>query len=127
MLQQEKADDYVIGTGVSHSVGEFVKEAFDYVGLDWERYLKKDPRPHRPTGPTLIADASKAKRELGWEPRVTFKELVRIMVDADIETLGLTPPGEGKTILAKHNLNYGNRASGNPTGGLEEWPGLLRK
>ncbi len=126
MLQQEKPDDYVIGTGVSHSVGEFVSEAFGYVGLDWEQYLKKDDRPHSSGGKTYVADASKANRELGWRPKVTFKELVRIMIDADMEVLGLNPPGEGKAILARHKLNMTDRASGNPTGGLEEWPGLRK-
>lgn len=121
MLQQGKPDDYVIGTGETHSVKEFVKEAFNYAGLDWEKYVKIDPRYFRPTEPeVLIADASKARKELGWEPKVTFKELVRIMVDADMEALALESPGEGRTILAKHGLNVVDRALINPTGGMEK-------
>ena len=121
MLQQEKPDDYVVGTGETHSVREFVEEAFSYVGLDWEKYVRIDPRYFRPTeAEVLIADASKARRELGWKPKVTFKELVRIMVDADMEALGLNPPGEGKTILARHGLNMIDRALINPTGGMEK-------
>ena len=86
MLQQEKPDDYVIGTGESHSVREFVEEAFAYVGSDWKQYVKVDPRYFRPTEvELLLADYTKAKERLGWSPKVTFKELVRIMVDADLE------------------------------------------
>ena len=100
MLQQEKPDDYVIGTGEAHSVQEFLEEAFAYVDLDWQEYVEIDPRYFRPTEvEVLLADATKAKRELGWEPKITFRELVRIMVDADMEAIGLTPPGEGKRIL----------------------------
>lgn len=102
MLQQEKPEDYVIGTGEAHTVREFLEEAFGYVGLDWQRYVKVDTRYFRPTEVEhLLADASKARQKLGWEPKVTFKELVRIMVDADMEALWLTPPGEGKAILKK--------------------------
>jgi GDPmannose 4,6-dehydratase len=126
MLQQDKASDYVLGSGEGHAVGEFVKEAFSYVGLDWEQYLKKDPRPHASGGTTYVADASKAKRELNWQPKVNYKELVRIMVDADMEVLGLKAPGEGKGILEKYKLDTIDRASGNPAGGLEEWPGLRK-
>ncbi|RPF47017.1 GDPmannose 4,6-dehydratase [Thermodesulfitimonas autotrophica] len=100
MLQQDEPDDYVIGTGESHSVKEFLEEAFSYAGLDWREHVEIDPRYFRPTEVEfLLADASKAREKLGWSPKVTFKELVRIMVDADIEAAGLTPPGEGKRIL----------------------------
>ena len=126
MLQQEKPNDYVLGSGEGHSVGEFVKEAFNYVKLDWESYVKKDLRPHATGGQSYIADASKAKKELGWQPKVNFKELVRIMVDTDMEAVGLKSPGEGKAILEKYKLNMIDRASGNPLGGLEEWPGLRK-
>jgi len=120
MLQQEKPDDYVIGTGETHSVKEFVEEVFTYVGLDWEEYVRIDPRYFRPTETdVLIADASKARMRLGWEPKVTFKELVRIMVDADMQALELEPPGEGKVALEKHGLNVLDRALINPTGGME--------
>jgi len=106
MLQQEKSDDYVIGTGETHSVEEFLKEAFDYAGLDWKEHVKIDQRYFRPTETeTLVADSSKARKELGWNSKITFKELVRIMVDADMEVVGLSPPGEGKTILLKHGHN----------------------
>ena len=88
MLQQEEPDDYVIATGESHSVEEFLEEAFGYVALDWRDYVEIDPRYFRPTDVDFLqGDASKAKQKLGWEPRVRFKELVRIMVDADIKEL----------------------------------------
>jgi GDPmannose 4,6-dehydratase len=100
VLQQQEPDDYVIGTGESHSVREFVQEAFSYVGLDWEKYVEIDPRYFRPLEVDwLVADASKAKQRLDWSPKVTFTELVRIMVDADMEAVGLEPVGEGKKIL----------------------------
>ncbi len=105
MLQQEQPDDYVIGTGEAHSVKDFLTEAFGYVGLDWQKYVKIDPRYFRPTEPeALIADASKARVKIGWEPKIKFKELVRIMVDAEMKESGLEPPGEGETILLKHGL-----------------------
>jgi GDPmannose 4,6-dehydratase len=88
MLQQEEPEDFVIATGESHSVKEFLEEAFNYLDLDWERYVKIDPRYFRPTEvESLRGDASKAKNKLGWEPKVTFKELVHMMVDADIKNL----------------------------------------
>jgi GDPmannose 4,6-dehydratase len=90
MLQQDKADDYVIATGETHSVEEFLTEAFSQVNLDWREYVELDPKYLRPTEvDLLIGDASKAKRDLGWESKVTFKELVRLMVDADIAVVGL--------------------------------------
>lgn len=88
MLQQEEPDDYVIATGKLHSVQEFVKYAFDAVGLDWEKYVVVDPKFVRPTEMKLLqGDASRAKRVLGWEPKVTFEELVTGMVNADMERL----------------------------------------
>lgn len=88
MLQQDNPHDFVIATGESHSVKEFLDEAFSYAGLDWEAYVKIDPRYFRPTEVELLqGDAGKAKKILGWEPTVNFKELVRIMVDADIKAL----------------------------------------
>ena len=100
MLQQDEADDLVIGTGETHSVQEFLEEAFAYVGRDWQEHVEIDQRYFRPTEvDVLLADASKAKRKLNWEPKVTFKDLVRIMVDADITAQGRTPPGEGRRIL----------------------------
>lgn len=86
MLQQSEPDDYVIATGESHSVREFLEEAFGYVGLDWRRYVEVDPRYFRPTEVDhLQGDATKARAKLGWRPKVTFKELVRMMVDHDLE------------------------------------------
>ncbi len=111
ILQQDEPDDYVLGTGECHSVQEFVEEAFRYVGLDWEEYVKIDPRYFRPTEvELLLADPAKAREKLGWEPKVTFKELVRIMVDADMAAVELKSPGEGKTILVKYGLNTVDRA-----------------
>ncbi len=100
IMQQEKPNDYVIGTGESHTVREFLEEAFQYAGLDWNDYVKIDPRYFRPTEVDyLLADPSRSRDELGWEPKVKFKELVRIMVDADLELAGLPCPGEGRRIL----------------------------
>lgn len=94
ILQQEVPDDYVLGTGECHSVQEFLEEAFNYVQLDWRQYVKVDSRYFRPTETELLlADSKKASERLGWKPKVTFKELVRIMVDADMEAAGLKPPG----------------------------------
>ena len=85
MLQQDRPDDYVIATGESHSVKEFLQEAFGYLGLDWKAHVQLDPRYLRPTEVNhLVGDASKAKRELGWAPKTTFKQLVRRMIDADL-------------------------------------------
>lgn len=86
MLQQPKPDDYVIATGEAHTVQEFIEEAFSYVGLDWREYVKTSKEYMRPAEvDLLIGDASKAERILGWKPKVKFKELVRLMVDADME------------------------------------------
>jgi GDPmannose 4,6-dehydratase len=89
MLQQDVPDDYVIATGETHSVSEFLEEAFSCLDLDWREYVELDPKYLRPTEvDLLIGDARKAKRVLNWEPKVTFKELVRLMVDADVTLLG---------------------------------------
>jgi GDPmannose 4,6-dehydratase len=132
MLQQDKPEDFVIGTGESHTVREFVELAFSYAGveIEWKgsgtgekgivrslsgttsknckigaALIEIDPRYFRPTEVDfLLADASKAKKLLGWEPQVVFKELVRIMVDADMELVGLIPPGEGEKILRDKNI-----------------------
>ncbi|MDQ6653410.1 MAG: GDP-mannose 4,6-dehydratase [Acidobacteriota bacterium] len=90
MLQQDKPGDYVIATGETHSVEEFLTEAFSQVNLDWRKYVELDPKYLRPAEvDLLIGDASKAKRVLDWESKVTFKELVRLMVAADIAVVGL--------------------------------------
>jgi GDPmannose 4,6-dehydratase len=91
MLQQDEADDYVIATGETHSVREFLDEAFGRLDLDWKQFVEIDPRYFRPTEvDLLVGDASKARRKLGWEPKITFKELVRAMVDADLADLKRT-------------------------------------
>jgi GDPmannose 4,6-dehydratase len=96
MLQQEKADDYVIATGVSHSVRELVESAFGYAGLDWKKYVRVDPAFLRPAEVDhLVGDAGKARRVLGWEPHVDFNRLVGMMVDADIARLSGKPAGVG--------------------------------
>lgn len=86
MLQKDSPDDYVIATGETHSVKEFLDEAFSYAGLDWHDHVEIDPRYFRPTEvDVLIGNSSKAQQELGWKPKVMFKELVKLMVDADLE------------------------------------------
>lgn len=88
MLQQEKPEDYVIATGESHSVQEFLEEVFGYLELDWRQYVEIDSRYFRPTEvESLLGDPGKARRQLGWQPRVTFKELVRLMTEADLKAL----------------------------------------
>jgi GDPmannose 4,6-dehydratase len=85
MLQQDRADDYVVATGEAYSVREFIQAAFGYAGLDWERYIAFHPRYLRPTEvDLLLGDATKARTVLGWEPKVSFDELVRMMVDHDV-------------------------------------------
>jgi GDPmannose 4,6-dehydratase len=139
ILQQDEPDDYVIGTGESHSVKEFVELAFSYAGIEiaWQAsglgekgivkevesgglnikpgdiVVEIDPRYFRPTEVGyLLADTSKAKKRLDWEPKVKFEDLVKIMIDADVESAGLTPKGDGKKILQKHGIRWAeNRLS----------------
>jgi GDPmannose 4,6-dehydratase len=86
ILQEPKAADYVIATGETHSVRDFLDEAFGYVDLDWKKYVEIDPRYYRPTEVDVLkGDFSKAKRELGWEPKINFKQLVRMMIDHDLQ------------------------------------------
>jgi len=86
MLQQDEPEDYVIATGETHSIRELLEEAFSYVGLDWRKYLEIDQRYYRPAEvDLLIGDSSKAKGKLGWEAKTKFKDLVRLMIDADME------------------------------------------
>jgi len=86
MLQQDSADDYVIGTGEAHTIREFAELAFAHAGLDWKQYVEIDPRYFRPAEVDyLCADPTRARRILGWQPTVTFDELVRIMVEADMQ------------------------------------------
>jgi GDPmannose 4,6-dehydratase len=100
ILQQERPDDFVLGTGEVHTVKDFVEEAFDYVGLDWQQFVEIDARYMRPTEVDYLqADCSKAKKILSWAPSVSFKDLVRIMVDSDMEAVGLNQKGAGQFIL----------------------------
>lgn len=102
MLQQEEPDDYVIATGESHSVREFLDEAFSYGGLDWHDYVEIDPVYFRPTEiDELIGDSSKAREKLGWQPRVGFRELVRMMVDADMAQVQQQVHGIGRERAEK--------------------------
>jgi GDPmannose 4,6-dehydratase len=134
MLQQDSPDDYVIGTGESHSVREFMEDAFSYAGIEIEWMgnganekglirsltstltstlhvgdvlIEKDPKYFRPTEVNfLLADISKAREKLGWEPKITFKDLVKIMVDYEIEHMGLPSKGEGKKALQARNIGW---------------------
>jgi GDPmannose 4,6-dehydratase len=90
MLQQSQPDDYVVGTGRTHSVRELCQVAFDHLDLDWEQYVVADPEFYRPAEvDLLVSDPAKARKELGWEPEVSFEELIRMMVDADLAHLKL--------------------------------------
>ena len=136
MLQQDVADDYVVGTGESHSVREFVERAFAYAGVElewkgkaaeekgvvtkvdtrWEPMLKLgqvvieiDPRYFRPTEVGYLkADPSKARERLSWQPRVSFDELIKIMVDYDLKMVGIDPPGAGIRVSASKGFSYTN-------------------
>jgi GDPmannose 4,6-dehydratase len=97
MLQQDKPDDYVIATGQTHSVREFLDEVFGYLDLDWQKYVEIDPRYYRPSEVDfLLGDSSKARKALKWKPKVTFKELARMMTDADMKL------AEDEKILKDH-------------------------
>ena len=86
MLQQKKAEDFVIATGKTYSVRDLLKEAFGYLDLDYKKYVKTDKKQFRPIEVNLLrGDYSKAKKKLGWKPRTSFRELIRLMVDADLE------------------------------------------
>ena len=137
ILQQDEPDDYVIGTGESHTVREFVELALNYAGIEIEWHgagldekgvvrsfkssitniagninpgdviVEIDPHYFRPAEVDfLLADASKAMKRLGWEPKVNFNELIKIMVDADLELLDIEPVGEGKRILADKEIHW---------------------
>jgi GDPmannose 4,6-dehydratase len=101
ILQHERPDDFVIATGEAHTVREFAELAFQHVGLDWTDYVEIDPRYYRPAEVDhLQGDPSKARRELGWAPRTTFRDLVRLMVDADAQLLA--DEFSGKLALSRH-------------------------
>lgn len=111
MLQQEEPDDYVVATGETHSVREFLELAFGHVNLNWQDYVAFDERYLRPAEvDLLIGDPAKAKTKLGWEPTVTFEELVHLMVEADLQALGLvTLNGSTATsVLDRATLRAGN-------------------
>jgi GDPmannose 4,6-dehydratase len=99
MLQQEEADDYVVGTGETHSVEEFVRIAFEHVGLDWQEFVTVDPQFYRPAEvDLLLADPSKAQTKLGWQREVSFERLVTMMVDSDVAALGRSAPGSKRKV-----------------------------
>lgn len=106
MVQAEEADDFVIATGESHSVKDFLEEAFGHLDLDWHQYIEVDPRYYRPAEvDVLFGDATKARTVLGWEPEVTFKQLVRLMVDHDLELARqeLAQREDGVALAAKNS------------------------
>jgi GDPmannose 4,6-dehydratase len=106
ILQNDAPEDFVVGTGKQHSVREFVEQAFSYVGLNSGKYLKTDQKYFRPTETEdLAADSRKLKNVIGWEPKVMFTDLVKIMVDADMRKVGLKPIGEGDEFLRKQYPN----------------------
>jgi len=98
ILQQDKPDDFVIATGESRSVREFVEEVFGYLNMDWHKYVEVDPKYFRPTEvDTLQGDATKAAKVLGWKPKVAFRELAKMMTDADMKI------AEHEKIIAEHD------------------------
>ncbi len=102
ILQQKEADDYVLGIGETHSVKEFLDAAFSYAGLDVEKHVKIDQKYFRPTEvEVLISNPEKARKKLGWKPKIRFGDLVKIMVDADLRAIGQPPAGDGDEILKK--------------------------
>jgi len=102
MLQHTTSGDYVIGTGETHSVKEFIEKAFAYAGLDWKKYVKIDPRYYRATEvDVLLADTKKAKKALKWTPKITFSDLIKIMIDSDMRKAGLLAIGQGDEVIRK--------------------------
>jgi len=123
MLQQPQPEDYVIATGETHSVQEYLEEAFSYADLDWQEHVRIDPKYYRPAEvDCLLGDASKAKEKLGWKPKMKFKELARLMVDADIAELGMSgqiavgsrqeAAGKRKTAVGSEQLAASESLSG---------------
>lgn len=103
LMNEAPTGDYVVGTGETHSIREFLEEAFSYAGMNWQEFVKTDQRFFRPTEVNyLCADPSHVRQQLGWEPRIRFKELVRIMVDADLAKQSQPYPGEGRALLEKY-------------------------
>jgi len=99
MLQQSEPDDYVVATGETHSVKDFLEQAFGQVGLDWEKHVEIDPKFYRPAEvDQLVGDATKAHKKLGWTPKTKFADLVRLMVDTDVQLLKSQSAGAGRKI-----------------------------
>lgn len=123
MLQQDEPDDYVIGTGESHGVNEFVELAFAHLGLDWTKHVTIDPRYYRPAEvDSLCADPSKARRHLGWRHRTEFPHLVEIMVDAESQAISASSPDGGSRLEDLHaaglpNLSQRDRLTAEPRPG----------
>ena len=104
MLQNEEPEDFVVGTGEAHSVREFLEEVFSYADLDVEEHVRIDSRYFRPTEvEELVSDPVKARKKLNWNPKIKFKDLVKVMVDGDMRATGLEPVGEGGEIIKKKN------------------------
>jgi GDPmannose 4,6-dehydratase len=104
MLQQEKPEDYVLATGRTHSIRDLLEAAFDAVGLSWEEYVEVDPKLIRPAEVDLLCgDATKAREKLGWEPEVGFQELIKLMVEADLEAVHASENGYA-TVAAVRNV-----------------------
>jgi len=113
MLQQDKPDDYVVATGETYSVKQFLEQAFEYVNLNWEDYVEFDPRYLRPAEvDLLIGDPTKVKKQLNWEPTIDFPTLVSIMVEADLAILGLPPQNTEMSKLYKADQAYVRQATG---------------
>ena len=113
MLQRDRPEDFVIGTGETHSVREFLEAAFSYAGLEWNRHVEIDSGYFRPTEvDNLRADISKARNMLKWAPRILFGELVKIMVDHDLEAAGVSSPGEGRRIVREKGLTWFKTSNG---------------
>ena len=107
MLQLDKPENFVIGTGETHHIYEFVEEAFNYVNLNYKDYVEIDKKYFRPTEvDLLLADVNKSKRILNWDPKIKFSELVKIMIDYDMKKLQLEPPGEGLKLVEKNGFNW---------------------
>ena len=107
MLQEDVPGDYVMGTGESHSVREFLEAAFSYAGLEWEKHVQIDPKYLRPTETNCLrADYRLAREKLHWEPKIRFADLVKIMIDGDMTAAGLTPPGQGQTSVMHNGFGW---------------------
>ena len=107
IVNHKKPDDFVLGTGESHSVQEFIECAFNYVGLNWEDHIKLDPQYIRPSEVDhLLSDPEKARKDLKWSTRIKFTDLVKIMVDYDMKMEGLNPISEGIDLLERRNYSW---------------------